>query len=211
MLGISLLIHMNMDSDMDIVREELISMDEVKTWSIEALKDFCRKRGFRCTGSKQDLIARVYVLFNEPTIKEIPGAKEQETSRKQDYKTIVNAGLKAPDPLKITNGWIGTDNGLKLWPPLSIVELSMFLIKNGVTLTNDTLTSYKTGKGYAYHYADWLREVHYHPITKYHKACYLKANCTPSNRLNDLPHNVWIKVLKENGQILSAYCSCMAG
>ena len=45
-----------------IVDSDLITLEEVKIWTVEALKDFCRKRGFKVSGSKEELAARVYCL-----------------------------------------------------------------------------------------------------------------------------------------------------
>ena len=36
----------------DIVDSDLITLDEVRTWTVDALKDYCRKRGFKVSGSK---------------------------------------------------------------------------------------------------------------------------------------------------------------
>ena len=38
---------------------DLISYEEVERWSVESLKDFCRKRGFKVTGSKVAKMAKI--------------------------------------------------------------------------------------------------------------------------------------------------------
>jgi hypothetical protein len=40
-----------------MTESERITYEEVETWSVEALKDFCRKRNFNVTGSKKVLVA----------------------------------------------------------------------------------------------------------------------------------------------------------
>lgn len=188
---------------------DLISYEEVETWSIDALKEYCRKRSFKVSGSKKELIALVYVLYNN-NVPEEADAKEQEASNRRDYKSLFMCGIPAPDPHRLKT-WMGEKEGMSLWPPISYVDIEMFMQKNGsVGLSSEGLTAYKTGKAYSYFACDWLHEVFYHCINKQHKCCYLKATCLPSNRVNDPPHSLWIKSLKD-GEVVSAYCTCMAG
>ena len=202
----------NFNSDNNLVQhsEDKISHAEVETWSMDSLAEYCRRRGFKCTGTKKELVSRVYVLYNS-NIQEELGIREQETSRKKDYKSLVNKVHSATDPNNLKK-WIGEKDGLKLWPPVSCIDIHWFLSQHdSVGLNKEDLTAYKTGKAYSYFECDWLQEVFYSPINKTHKCCFLKAKCTPSQRISHKPHDVWIKVLKESGEVISAYCSCVAG
>ena len=40
--------------------EESLTYDEVNSWRSEALKFYCRKRGLKVSGSKQELVASVF-------------------------------------------------------------------------------------------------------------------------------------------------------
>ena len=151
----------------------------------------------------------VLVLYNQQTPEE-PGAKEKEASLRTDYKKLYQTGSNSSDPHKLRK-LIGEKDGMKTWPPVSFVDIVKFLNKHGHYLAFETLTSYKTGKGYGYVYSDWLADVFYHPINKSSQHCYLKASCIPSNRINDEPHRPWIKVEQKSGEITSAFCSCVAG
>ena len=193
------------------LENDIISHEEVETWNLEALKDFCRCRGYKVTGSKKDLVSRVYFLYNN-CVPEKPGAKEEESTRKRDYQSIFRHRISAPDPYKLKNTWVGEEKGLTKWPPVSYVDIDWFLRKaNNAGLSKEALTAYKTGKAFSYFSCDWLKEVFYNPITKNHQCCFLKADCMPSNRLNDTPHTLWAKIIKDTGEIVSAYCSCVAG
>ena len=194
----------------NMFEEDLISLAEVKTWDTEALKDFCRKRGYKVSGTRDELSARVYFLYNNK-VPEEPGAKEKEASQKADYKALLRAGpAVTTDPAKFSK-WIGEKEGMNKWPPISYVDITQFVTSKGCRFASATLESYKTGKGFAYFYNDWLQEVFYHHINKDSPVCYLKTVCTPSNRLSDDPHSLWIKVNKKTGTIYSAYCTCVAG
>ena len=93
---------------------DLISYEEVETWSIDALKEYCRKRSFKVSGSKKELIARVYVLYpnNAP---EEADAKEQEASNRREYKSLFMCRIPAPDPHQLKT-WMGEKEGMSLWP-----------------------------------------------------------------------------------------------
>lgn len=186
-----------------------VSIEDFEMWSLDALKDYCRKRCFKVSGSKKELVARVYVLCSS-NVPEQPSARDEEASNKRDYKTLHMAAIPAPDPHKLQK-WVGEKDGIRCWPPITYVDIDVYMRKHGsVGLTTEGLTAYKTGKAYSYYACDWLKEVLYHPITKKHECAYLKADCTPSNRLNNSPHSLWVKV-KKTGEVVSAYCSCMAG
>ena len=191
-------------------QEDLISLAEVETWDTEALKDYCRRRGYKVSGSRKELTSRVYFLYNND-IHEEPGAKEQEASRRKDYQILVNVKYPATDPNKLKR-WIDEKQGMKHWPPISFMDIHWFLKSHGSAgLSREDLTAYKEGKAFSYFSCDWLKEVYFSPINPNHSCCYLKAACTPSQRINDEPHNLWIKVVKDSGEIVSAFCSCVAG
>jgi len=77
----------NQTNDCKLKKDDLTGLTEIKTWDIEALKDLCRKRGYKITGSENDLSAWVYFLYNNQIL-EKPGAKQQEASQKIDHKTL---------------------------------------------------------------------------------------------------------------------------
>lgn len=52
-----------------------------------------------------------------------------------------------------------------------------------------------------------LKEVFYHT----HELCFLKSQSTPSQRVGNVPHKMWVCVKKINGTVEAAYCTCFAG
>lgn len=118
-----------------------------------------------------ELSARAYFVYNEPEkYPELPGAAELEQSRLQEYNKLCNATVKSPDPNTLT-GWITEVESVRYWPPVTSIHIVDFILSNGTTTftTRDTLSTYKTGKGYSYFYNDWLT---YHSINSNHQACY---------------------------------------
>jgi hypothetical protein len=189
---------------------DLITHEEVEHWSVEALKDYCRNRGYKVTWSKKELVSRVYFLYNNQ-VPEQQTIKQQELSRKKDYKELVSSRYPTPDPANIKK-WTSEKEGVKLWPPVTYIDIHWFLKNNGSTgLSQEDLTAYKTGKAYSYFSCDWLQEIFYSAVNKTSECCFVKAKCTPSTRVNDEPHLLWIKIVKKTGEIISAYCTCVAG
>ena len=102
------------------------------------------------------------------------------------------------------------------WPPTMIQDISVYLSSRDVqiekvSLTRRLLSDYKDQKAYSYFSSKWLFEIYKHNLTEDSLYCFLKARCRPSQRLSDLPHDVWICIQKKSGAIQSAYCSCFAG
>ena len=193
-----------------IVDSDLITLEEVKIWTVEALKDFCRKRGFKVSGSKEELAARVYCLYNQQ-VPENPSAAEELLANKRDYQDIYKEGPGTPnDPARL-KAWHGEKEAMSKWPRTNFVDLGLFLNKKGCSLNKEVLSAYKTGKAYSLFRDNHVQEIFYHNINKQHPCCYLKALCKRSQRISEIPHEAWVKVIKETGEVCSAYCSCFAG
>ena len=67
-----------------------------------------------------------------------------------------------------------------------------------------------------YFTAAWCKEVSFHPIDDECAICLLSNRVTPSMRLSNPAHQVWVAVQKDTighpgGKIYSAYCTCTAG
>lgn len=194
----------------NLVENDLITLDEVKLWKLDALKDYCKKRGYKVTGTREELCARVYFLYNKET-PEDPTAAQVERAQKHDYKKLYSEGpgaISNPDRLK---KWIPEKDSMKHWPPISYIDICSFVQRHGCSLSKEVMTSYKTGKAYSLFYNSYIQDISYHEINKGHPCCFLKSDCKHSNRVNDPPHNIWIKIEKESGNICSAYCTCVAG
>lgn len=56
-----------------------------------------------------------------------------------------------------------------------------------------------------------VQVVMYHSVSEESPYCLLKTKVTPSQRLRDKPHQVWVCVAKATGEIYCAHCTCMAG
>ena len=196
-----------------------ISIDDFERWDVPHLKNYLAKRGISRKGKKTELVALAYAccVMKKPVINTYTSDIQQSFN---DYEAILHlpTGVILPDPLKIKNGWIGeAADGMTKWPLISIAEIKDHFREQNVN-TDKLLSEYKIGKAYDYFKVDWLKEIFYHPMDEFRnssagitKFCLLKAKCTPSQRLHDSYHDVWIAANKDNGEVACAYCNCAAG
>ncbi|XP_070555668.1 uncharacterized protein [Ptychodera flava] len=104
---------------------------------------------------------------------------------------------------------------MEMWPSIFLSDITMYIMANhpgnDVPLQQRLLNEYKEGKAYRLYTGGWLKEIFYHAVSQHSEYCFLKANCCHTMKIGDVPHTVWICVVKKTGDIKSAYCSCTAG
>ena len=122
------------------------------------------------------------------------------------------------DPLDIKNGWVGEENGIKLWPKLYLTDITRFYgdVLDKKSIIQRTEWEYKKGKSYRYFTDNFISEVYYNNISDESKHCYLKTKYLPSQRFSSKLYDIWVLVKKDfkyevGGAILSTYCTCTAG
>ena len=136
-----------------------------------------------------------------------------------EYKEKLVADNKnLQDPLDIKNGWVGEENGIKLWPQLHLTDITRFYgdVLDKKNIVQRTECEYKQGKAYRYFTGNFISEIFYYNISDESKYCYLKAKCLSSQWVSSKPYDAWALVTKDfkyevGGAILRAYCTCTAG
>lgn len=187
----------------------------LETEGTEALKQYLRKRKLKVTGTKDELVARVFAA-HEMSVPPVLTAEEERKEKGTGYHKLLSVpDGQLPDPFLLEGGWLKEDEGIKFWPQTMFPDIAKFLFRDPASRTrplNERLMSdYKEVKAFSYFASNWLREVFYHQIGDTSTFCFLKAECTPSQRVSDTPHKAWVCIEKKTGYIQSAYCSCFAG
>lgn len=204
-----------MISETDLT-DEALPFNKVQEWRVPALKLYCRKRGLKVSGAKEELVARVFTAMEmkipiQPTAEERIATTVSEKARLLD----LGNGASLPDPASLTKDWLGEKDGITSWPPLFLCDITVYLMADhpgkDVTLHERVLNEYKEGKAFRLYDAGWLKEIYWHPVSNESKLCFLKANCTHTMSINNVQHSAWIAADKKSGKIASAYCSCVAG
>lgn len=197
--------------------QDSVEIDTFKRWSVPVLQKFLRQRNLKTTGRKEELVALAYSasIMNLPEVK----SKEQEQKEKAltyaDFLWTENEGA-LPDPMfDLKDGWLVESEGCSKWPPTMYHDICEYLDDEKLGLERKELrrrlmTDYKEGKAYSYFSSGWLKDIQYHEISKESTYCFLRAECTPSQSVNNVPHSLWV-CIKKTGEVQSAYCSCFAG
>ena len=107
---------------------EELALDEVQKWKTKALKEFCRKRNLKVTGTKAELVARVFAASEmghevQPTAKERIALTEKEKAN----LLVMPDGVSVPDPLTIKDSWVKESDGMTSWPPVYLSDITFFL------------------------------------------------------------------------------------
>ena len=150
----------------------------------------------------------------------IPVLKSQselEIQKTLDYKALLTVEddggklITLPDPRTEIYHWTGEKDGMKNWPPIFFNDICVFILSRHagqeVDMRKRILNEYKEGKAFRYFDNKWMKEIYVCEVGNF---CFLKGECTPSQRIGDLPHQIWV-CAHRSGEIRAAYCTCVAG
>ena len=68
----------------------------------------------------------------------------------------------------------------------------------------EDLSNYKESKAYSYFKGGWLSNISYHSLGT-REDCLLKIDCSPSERLRDSPHKLWVCLSKKEWKVIIAH------
>ena len=125
---------------------------------------YCRKRNLEVSGTKAELVARVFAASEmsipiEPTLEERMSHTKRERTKllKMSDRTVL------PDPLTLTEGWLRETEGITSWSPIFLSDISVFFMTDhlgkDVDLHERILNGYKEGKAFRLFESGWLKEV----------------------------------------------------
>ena len=168
----------------------------------------------KTTGTKDELTALAFGA-EQLSVPVKLTAEEEIIQKKKQYQSLLNVnGEQLPDPFtELKDNWISEETGVEKWPPILQMQIAEFILtaEQGCDLGKRLLSDYKEGKAFSYFDSQWLKELFYHPISDTHELCFLKSQSTPSQRIGNVPHKIWVCVKKINGTVEAAYCTCFAG
>lgn len=189
--------------------ENKLSLDDFKRWKVPELKNICEIGILKQLEQRKNTGLAYGAEQCSAPLKAT--AKQEELDMTEQYRSLLHC---LPDPFDIDEKyWDGEERGITKWPPIYQLQIAEFILsgKDGMTLGKRLLSDYKEGKAYSYFDAKWLKEIFYHDISPTHDLCFLKSTSTPSQKIGNVPHRIWVCVGKKTGSIESAYCTCLAG
>jgi hypothetical protein len=124
----------------------------------------------------------------------VPSQDDVLNDNKRCYDNMLSeCGIT--DPLQIYSGWLDEhDHDMVCsFGHQFVWDIAQFLLAHGdVALTNDMLKDYKVGKAFEYFSSGWLQEGYFLKTksNNNNNLCILRTKCSPSQTLDDDPHNV---------------------
>ena len=114
-----------------------------------------------------------------------------------------------PDPYSLfEEEWI--DNITK-WTSIEFSDVYNYLINSTGHYTKDSLKVYKFLEVYNYFVSVHVQTVYFHKSSEQSKYAILMAKVNPSQKSAANAHKAWVITCKEDGQMMSGHCTCMAG
>ncbi|PIK32924.1 hypothetical protein BSL78_30263 [Apostichopus japonicus] len=165
------------------------SLEEFKLWKVDRLKEFLKKQKLKMNGRKEELVALAYAAV-QMNIAEVNKA-DARNEKADDYASVLQVeGKTMPDPLSdLPLAWEG-EIEMKKWPPCMYIDIAHYFTSiDNIELKQRLMTDYKDGKVFSYLESGWLREIFYNAISAESRLCFLKAECTPLQRINNIPWN----------------------
>ena len=85
----------------------MVSIDDIKLWTVPALKDYLRKRNLKVSGRKEELVALVFAAKMMPELAApATSAGVAEQQKKEHYGDLLKTPTGSlPDPDGLVQGW----------------------------------------------------------------------------------------------------------
>jgi len=172
------------------------------------LINYLSVRGLNTAGRKVELVARAFSA-NELGLGIIQSSEEQQKTLEENYaKKLSN--LQLPDPKSIDGDKLSND--VTQWPSITLGNIFAYILKKN-EFDADYIGKYKDQKAYSFFDSGFVGEIKSYKISSKKNISFLYCDVRASQAIHE-NKNLWIitKVAaNENTEILSAWCSCMAG
>ena len=175
------------------------SMDELSMWTVQSLKQYCKQLGLGTNKKRKDELISLAYAAQVVGIPQRPDVKATQLAAQKDYASLLIIAEKEtiPDPLSFPiEIWLTEKQSKQIWPNIKKDNISKFLGQKNFS------------KSYEYLASKFLKEIYF---LKWKQYCFFRTFCTPSQRINAAPHEIWICATMHEDKILKAYCSCVAG
>ena len=189
--------------------EEVLEYDDFLGWTVSSLKDFLSLRGLKQTGRKSELIARAFGAYelNVP----VKFSQEQIYQQiKDEYsRRLTKNEIKSDPNMLPSDAWI---DDVKEWPEVDDGKLFSYILRTKA-VDVDYIGKYKDQKAYSYWMSGFVDTVFFAKCPINSKHVFLKGSVSPSQKIRDDPHKVWVCLegTKSECKILTSWCTCTAG
>ena len=189
--------------------EETLEYDDFLHWTVTSLKSFLALRGLKQTGVKAELIARAFGACELNVPKKFTQEQIYEKIREEYVKRLESNAIKT-DPKELPDDAWADD--VQQWPKIDDGKLFSYILRVKA-VDVDYIGKYKDQKAYSYWMSGFVDTVFVAKCPSDSKFTFLKCNVSPSQRLRDDSHQVWICVEgeKTDCRVVTSWCTCTAG
>ena len=111
-------------------------------------------------------------------------------------------------PYKLAEDWWQNDPAK--WPKLEWPEVYLYLVETPGVFTREAMKNRKSLEAHNQFLSGWVKTVLFYRVPS-SDVFIMKAEVTPSQRLNDEPHLPWVAIHSKGENVIAAHCTCMAG
>ena len=165
--------------------------------SLGELQDYLSVRKLSISGRKRELVAceqGAPITISDNELKKKPRDEYNERISALDIDPMV----VSPDLWK---------DDRTTWPPLDLGKIFAYILSKK-EFESDYVGKYKLCKGYSYFASGFVGAIFSYGSAEF---IILKCKVTPSQKVRDQAHDVWVGVKKLDSTICVAWCSCTAG
>ena len=181
--------------------EDLYENFVQKSWG--ELKDYLSLRGLSISGRKRELVARAFSAC-ERNVPIIVSDDEFKVRLETEYQSRMK-GLSCDPRSLLADSWV---NDVGSWPELDLGKVFSFILSHKEH-DSEYVGKYKLCKAYSYFASGFVGTVYSYNDT--YNICVLSTKVTPSQKVRDVPRDVWAAIDRAKNEVMSAWCSCTAG
>lgn len=129
------------------------------------------------------------------------------SARKQYLEKLKIGGQVLSDPYSMPDEdcWC---NDVTKWPELLFGDIYTYLINTEGLFTKEKFKAYKSLEAYNYFCNGYVRTV---LLYQCGNLSILKAKVNPSQKSPENSHEPWVIISTQDGSVVTAHCTCMAG
>ena len=198
---------MNNNSSLNYINPSMNAsmLEEMTSWGTGQLKNFLIVRGMAVSGSRQEVLARAFVAWEQKAKIRMSESELQDKLQK-DYVSRLREN-KLPDPRNISKEqW---EEDVTKWPRIDLGKIFSFIMESK-NQEMEFIGKYKTHKAYSYYQSGFVDTIFSYNLNQ-ENVIILKTKVTPSMSIRNEPHEVWLAIDQISLNIKCCWCSCIAG
>ncbi|XP_076083877.1 uncharacterized protein LOC143054940 [Mytilus galloprovincialis] len=177
-------------------------------FKVPQLQEYLKERGISVTNINKLKLTKLCEAVDKLNLPLDPDMRKNEsvTSVKHNLKQLFGFC----DPFSLD----GYTSDLSFIPSFSLYDLFNYLIHSTASYDRRKLKAYKSSKDYRLYFDRYVEELQYTEVPS-QDICVFKAKVKPTQKdktyLNKATYDVWVIMDKKNGEVKTAYCTCIGG